>query len=338
MAAPTSIAPGSWAHEGTEVAPGVRLGGMTPPSELLPQDVLPTDRLTESGRPSRETRPEYRRIHNVRNAFNVVSVWLQSLGVIALALWIGHPVAYALAFVLMGRGFALFGILTHEASHRLLFSDRRANDLVGRWLLAYPGFIPFDIYRRSHMAHHKEVFGPGEPDIPFYMNYPISRASARRKMLRDAFFVSGYKNLRALVRAVGSDKGRKPALQIFAVQAILLAVLTVMGAWWVYPLLWLAPWMSVWRVINRLRAVAEHGGMGPSDDIRETTHHVRQSLFARFWFVPYNTGWHLAHHVDSGVPFQELPRLHDELVEAGFVTPTIEYPDYPSLWRAQVAR
>ena len=43
-----------------------------------------------------------------------------------------------------------------------------------------------------------------------------------------------------------------------------------------YPVLWLAPWMSVWKVINRLRAIAEHGGMTRSPDRRLTTHHVRQ--------------------------------------------------------------
>ena len=26
--------------------------------------------------------------------------------------------------------------------------------------------------------------------------------------------------------------------------------------------------------------------------------------------VPYNTGWHLAHHVDMGVPWRNLPELH----------------------------
>jgi len=29
--------------------------------------------------------------------------------------------------------------------------------------------------------------------------------------------------------------------------------------------------------------------------------------------VPYNTGWHLAHHVDSGIPFRKLPALHEEV-------------------------
>ena len=38
---------------------------------------------------------------------------------------------------------------------------------------------------------------------------------------------------------------------------------------------------GVTRVVNRLRAIAEHGGMQRSDDRRRTTHHVRQSLLAR---------------------------------------------------------
>jgi fatty acid desaturase len=92
--------------------------------------------------------------------------------------------------------------------------------------------------------------------------------------------------------------------------------------------------MSVWRVLNRLRAIAEHGGMTRSDDRRLTTHVVRQTPLARFWLVPYNTGWHLAHHVDPGIPFRRLPALHRELVESGWVTVGLEYPSYRALWRA----
>lgn len=312
---------------------GIRTGGMVPPAELLPE-TLPRGDLNGAGRPLPPLRDELRRIPNLRNAANVVAVWLQSFGLIALALWVDHPVAYAAAFLLMGRAFALFGILTHEAAHRLLFSDKRVNDFVGRWLLGSPGFIPLDVYRRGHMAHHRDEFGPDEPDLLLYANYPITRASMRRKLLRDLFFVSGWVNLKALLLALRSDRGRPVAARILAVQLALWAALWLVGAWWVYPVLWLAPWMTVWRVVNRLRAIAEHGGMQRSDDRRETTHHVEQHLFARFWFVPFNTGWHLAHHVDSGVPFRHLPRLHDELVAAGWIRPEIVYSDYRALWRA----
>jgi fatty acid desaturase len=91
-------------------------------------------------------------------------------------------------------------------------------------------------------------------------------------------------------------------------------------------------------VLNRLRAIAEHGGMVASRDRRLTTHVVRQSGLARFWLVPYGTGWHLAHHVDSGVPFRNLPRLHAELVAAGWVPAGLEHRSYLELWRALSSR
>jgi fatty acid desaturase len=74
--------------------------------------------------------------------------------------------------------------------------------------------------------------------------------------------------------------------------------------------------------------------MQQSADRRNTTHSVHQSWAARLTIVPYNTGWHLAHHVDMGVPFRNLPRLHRELVDSGWVTVELEHPSYVALWRS----
>ncbi len=306
---------------------------MAPSGDVLPE-VLPSGRLGESARPVPSWRESLRRIPDGRNVVTVVGAWVQVLGPVAAAVAIDRWWAYAAAFLLMSRAFVLLSILGHEAAHRLLFSARRSNDLVGRWLLAYPAFVPFDLYRRSHMAHHRDELGPNEPDIGLYARYPIPRSSFRRKLTRDAFFVSGWKNLKILLAALGKPSSRALALRILSVQAVIAVVFGAVGHWWLYLALWLAPYMTGWRVLNRLRAVAEHGGMVRSVDKRRTTHVVRQHPLARFWMVPYNTGWHLAHHVDSGIPFRNLPALHDELVATGWVTPDIEYPSYVALWRA----
>jgi fatty acid desaturase len=264
-----------------------------------------------------------------------MGAWLQSFGVVAAAAALNRWWGYVLAFFLAGRGFALLNILGHEAAHRLLFAPRRLNDFVGRWLLAYPAFTPFDVYRRSHMAHHRDELGPGEPDTALYAGYPIARASMRRKLTRDAVGISGWKNLAPLLQATTRRSSRPVALRILAVQLGIWAAFGVTsGKWWLYPLLWLGPWMTVWRVLNRLRAIAEHAGMQRSDDRRQTTHVVRQRPLARFWIVPYHTGWHLAHHVDSGIPWRQLPAFHRELVAAGWITRDLEYPSYLALWRA----
>jgi fatty acid desaturase len=209
------------------------------------------------------------------------------------------------------------------------------NDWVGRWLLGFPSFTPIDLYRRGHMAHHREEFGPDEPDIPLYRGYPISRDSLRRKLVRDATGRTGWKLFQGLLRGVTSDDARvrSQARSIVALQLALVALGIVAGHPWVYFLLWLLPFLTVWRVINRLRAIAEHGGMQRSKDRRLTTHSVHQSRLARFWLVPFHIGWHLAHHVDSGVPMAHLPRYHAELRRAGYVSDALEYPSYRALWR-----
>lgn len=303
-------------------------------ADALPQ-VLPTDRLTASGKATPELRSDLRRIASVRNAGSVFGLWATIAALWAASVWIDHPLGYAALFVLMGPMFARLAILGHEAAHRLLFRNRRANDLVGRWFLDYPAFVPFDIYRRAHFAHHKDEFGPNEPDLPLYAGYPVPAASWRRKLVRDAVGISGWKNLKPLLRSLLSKASRPVGLRIFGTQVVLWAATWALtGRWWLYPLCWLGPWLTVWRVLNRLRAIAEHGGMERSQDRRRTSHVIAQSWSARFWIVPYRTGWHLAHHADMGIPWRNLPRYHQELVAAGWVTPALEYPSYRAFWKS----
>ena len=100
----------------------------------------------------------------------------------------------------MGRAHAQFAALMHEAAHRLLFRNRKINDWVGRWLLGFPSFTPIDLYRRGHMAHHRDEFGPDEPDIPLYRGYPISkRRRCAASSSRDATGRTGWKLFKGLL-------------------------------------------------------------------------------------------------------------------------------------------
>lgn len=293
-----------------------------------------TAEVRSDGRPTPALREQLRRISSWRNAASVVSLYVQT----GVLIWLSVRYVWTLpiTFVLMGRAFAQFASLMHEAAHRLLFADKRTNDWVGRWLLGYPAFTSTDAYRRVHMAHHRDEFGPDEPDIALYAGYPIGRASMRRKLIRDATGRTGLKLMHQFLGNVRSSdrRSRRTVWKILAVQALLLGAAIASGHWWLYPVLWLGPYLTVWRVINRLRSIAEHGGMQRSKDRRQTTHSVRQHLLARFILVPYNIGWHLAHHVDSGVPFRNLPRFHQALTDAGYVDSSFEYPSYPAIWRA----
>lgn len=305
------------------------------PSEATRPEVLPTDRLGPTGVALPEIRARYRTISDARNALTVASLWAVTLGIAAVGGRLGLWWVALLCFVAMGPIHARFAILMHEAAHKLLFTSKRWNDLVGTWLLAYPALVPIGLYRRSHFAHHREEFGPDEPDLAFYGGYPGRPRDLLRRLGRDAVGISGWKNFKVLLLAVRTKQGRAVAVPILAVQVVLGAALfAVSGAWWAYLAFWWLPWMTQWRVLNRLRAIAEHGGLQASRDRRVTTHCVRQRWLARLWLVPYHTGWHLAHHVDMGVPWRHLPAFHAELRRAGYVTDPLEYRSYLALWRA----
>ena len=314
---------------------GFVLGRMSPsPDRLVP--AVADGFVQTDGRPTAGYREKLRRIPNLRNAFTVVGLYAQTVGIVAAAVWLSHPVAWVATFLLMGRAHAQFLSLMHEAAHRLLFSNKTLNDFVGGWLLGYPGFTSTAAYRRVHMAHHRQEFGPDEPDIPLYANYPVPRASLRRKLIRDATGQTGVKLLRQQLRGVRSPdpRVRRTLAKILCVQALLFAVGVAVGRPWLYPLVWLLPYLTVWRVINRLRSIAEHGGMQSGADRRISTHSVRQHPLARFFLVPYNIGFHLAHHVDAGIPFRSLPAYHRHLRESGYAGDTVEYPSYRAIWRA----
>lgn len=308
------------------------MGGMVPAHLPLCRE---TDKIRADGRPQPSFRDQLRRIPNWRNAWSVLFLYVQTAAVLWATVALG-PWSWPVTFVLMGRAFAQFLSLMHDAAHRLLFSHKGLNDLVGRWLLGYPSLTNTDGYRRVHAAHHREEFGPDEPDLPLYVGYPIGPASFRRKLWRDATGRTGAKLLVQFLRSATSAdaKVRSTFWKIMAVQALMLTAAVVSGYWWLYPFFWLAPYLTVWRVINRLRSIAEHGGMTASKDRRATTHTVAQHPVARFMVVPYRIGLHLAHHVDSGIPFRNLPALHAALIDAGYIDRTIEYANYPAIWRA----
>ncbi len=73
--------------------------------------------------------------------------------------------------------------------------------------------------------------------------------------------------------------------------------------------------------------------MAPGPDRRRNTHVVRQHWLPGQILVPFRSGYHLAHHVDTSVPWLRLPTMHAELERAGWITPALTHPTYRALWR-----
>ena len=137
-------------------------------------------RLHVDGRPRGAFRDSLRQVPNARNTASVIGSLALPVAVVWAAASISHPAAWFAAFVVMAIAQNRLFILHHEAAHRVLFSNRRINDLIGINLI---GLITFGTgshgYRLGHLQHHRDEFGPDEPDFLLYSLYPISKASMR---------------------------------------------------------------------------------------------------------------------------------------------------------------
>ena len=346
-----SLTPGKWV-QGAGVADGEagargmaaghvvngrRLGGMVARRGAAGAGAGADELVRADGRPQPAFREELRRIPSWRNAWAVAFVWIQTIGIVALAVWWGNPIGYVVAFLLMGRACAQLASLMHESAHRLLFANRKVNDVVGRWLCGYPIFTSTDAYRRVHMAHHRHEFGPDEPDIPLYADYPIGGASLRRKLVRDA---TGQHRLQALPRPGArvplARAARAPHALEDRARAGGVARRCHRGR----------PLVALPAAVGAAVPDGVAGHQPPALDRRARRHgrvvrsarrpptRCASTAVARTFLVPYYIGWHLAHHVDAGVPMRALPRYHRALLDAGYVPDGLEYPSYPSLWRA----
>ena len=64
-----------------------------------------------------------------------------------------------------------------------------------------------------------------------------------------------------------------------------------------------------------IRSVAEHFGELGYDHLLSSTRTIHANPLERFFLAPHNVSYHLEHHLYPGVPFYNLPALHQMLME-----------------------
>ena len=263
---------------------------------------------------------------NLMGGYLVAHAWALILGSIALcAVW-PNPLTFVVAFVVIGNRQLGLAILMHDAAHRLLFADPQLNDRVGAWLCGAPVGASLQRYRPYHLSHHRHTQQAEDPDLILSAPFPISRQSLRRKLVRDALGITGYqRRMEQFQQAMGEAVGWRARAQAlwqterayFMSNLILLAVLTLAGVWWAYFLLWLAPLLTWYQLISRLRNIAEHAVVGPADDPLRNTRTTLAGPLMRLVLAPYWVNYHLEHHLFVFTPCWKLPQAHRLLIARG---------------------
>ena len=282
-----------------------------------------------------------RRVSAWRGLWLVAHAW----GVIALALLacvlVPNPLVWLVAVAVIGARQLGLAILMHEAAHGLLHPKARVNDAVGEWLCAAPVGVTLEGYRRYHLQHHKHTQTDADPDLPLSAPFPVSRASLRRKIVRDLTGQTFVRQRVGLARIKAGGRGAAglpddalPRVAPFLVtNAGLFALLLFAGIGWTF-LVWLVAMATWFPLATRLRNIAEHACVASDDDPYTHARTTHANLLERALIAPYWVNYHAEHHLFMYLPCYRLPAAHRALRERGKAGRINVAPGYLSVLRA----
>ena len=250
---------------------------------------------------------------DVRGLWCVAHAWLVILGcMVALAVY-PHPLVWLAGVMIVGARQLGLAILMHDAAHGVLTERRWLNEWLGQYACSWPLFADMQAYRAYHLQHHRHTQQAADPDLSLSAPFPITRASFRRKILRDltgqtmlkqrlAQFRKGVWRLRG---AIGFNLG-------------FLLVLTIAGQWHLFFLLWVVPYFTWFPMVTRIRNIAEHAMVPDNEDPFRNARTTKANLLWRALVAPYWVNYHVEHHLIMYIPCYRLARFHRLLMAKGY--------------------
>jgi fatty acid desaturase len=250
------------------------------------------------------------------NLAYLMSAWALALGAVAV-FWTWPSVgAFVLAFVVVSsRQQALLNV-EHECVHGTFVRGRRWNERIGSALCAAPCASPFNAARARHLAHHRLLGADGDPDADLHRGEDkLTPAGVLRH------FVLGVAGVYALTVlfsrsgvAIDRDARRRDLIALLASQIVAAALLWLLFAWWIYPVLWLFPLATLTVVCHLLRNFCEHA-LAPAEEHAHGDRliSVRSNPLERALVAPFFMNYHAEHHLFPWIPARRLPEARQRV-------------------------
>ncbi len=256
-----------------------------------------------------------------KSIFAIASNWIIILLCIFIHTKYHHPLVYFLVWVIIStRLYAMYSLI-HDAIHYLIVRNKKWNDRIAQIFLGLPIFISLKQMRMAHLAHHKHLQTDQDPEMKHLdykeFQFPKSKGAMFKLFLMDLLGINFvyYQLLRVKNIAIrfkpASFKKDRVYLFIFYLTLFTFVILSGFGKHLF--LYWLLPYVTLYQVLNRLRLTTEHFNIDENHAVN--TRSVIPNIIERWTLTPHNLGYHLDHHLYPGVPFYNLPKLHELLME-----------------------
>jgi fatty acid desaturase len=204
------------------------------------------------------------------------------------------------------HGISLF---THEGVHGTL-SRRPWWNRALSITCAQPVLQNYSAYKVLHLKHHHHLGDEGDPD--HFANY--TDWTWLEFAMHWGRLIIGYPVYIVAIPILGYRQGTAAARRWIIFEACLLTLLTV-GAILLLPWLWLLHgWLIPMLVINtmvNIRGMSQHTFLEHQSDPVLGTRSILTNRVTAFFMC--NENYHLEHHLYPGIPWYNLPRLHQKL-------------------------
>ena len=257
---------------------------------------------------------------------HIILNWIIIFGMIWTCIQFPSIWLYIISIIVIGARMHALAILMHDATHFRFLKRKSWNDRITNWFTMYPIFTSIENYRANHLTHHQHLNTDEDPDWAAKLGtqpytFPKSKTEFILFSLSYFFFYRGIKDgLGLLVRfgKMAKLKGTNmPAQKTEKIvyYIILFSLITVLGIWKYYLLFWIVPYLTTLFMFQYIRSVAEHFGELKYDNLLNATRSTKVNWLEAFILAPHEVGYHLEHHLYPGVPYYNLPKLHDLLME-----------------------
>jgi fatty acid desaturase len=233
------------------------------------------------------------------------------------------------ALILYGFSFAIMFAPLHESSHRTVFTNNQANDVLC-WFAGLLSFYNSTFYRLYHKWHHRytQIL---DKDPELSDRKPTNLKEYIIEISGITWWIGKFK--RHFLTAIGNlencpfipEGSRAEVIRSNRLQLLVYAVAIAISIYFQQPWFityWLLP-LAVGQPFLRFLLLAEHTDRPNTDNMLANT---RTTLtLAPLRFLIWNISYHAEHHLYASIPFHQLGAAHAKLsshfecVENGYI-------------------
>jgi fatty acid desaturase len=262
---------------------------------------------------------EFEKISITKSMLSIVISW----AVIAIAMYLTISISYwlfPLSFALIANRQLALSLISHEGLHRTLLPHPLWNDFAARYFCAFPVFISLSRYRAMHLAHHRFLGTPLDPDLALYRHYPLPLSRYLKKLALSFFsgkmlwnFMDYYTDIPSFFRrSIPLNRKSIRALPYSSdfISYILFTLISSSLIHWLnlgyqYFFLWLLPSLVYLPYILTIGGL-QHGPLQKEHEVILMSRSIIGCKPLMEMLLPIDINFHAEHHLNPRIPHYRL--------------------------------